>query len=290
MRFIHKVIISIVFSLLKRITSKETWESIYSLTLKKLDSNQEFWERQYNYALYKMNYGNGSDLTQSGELYVLKFIRNYYKSQKIVLFDVGANIGSYCSALQEIFSENREIYCFEPSIKTFEILKETTKTYKAVTNVNIGFSNETTVSELYSNYDGSVWASVYQRNLDLYDIKLDSIEKIQLDTIDNFCKTQAIEKIHFLKLDIEGHELNALKGAQECISNNVIDFIQFEFGYSNTDSKIFFRDFFNLLHEKYAIYRILIDGFYEMKEYKETHEIFITTNYFAIRKDLKITI
>ena len=45
-----------------------------------------------------------------------------------------------------------------------------------------------------------------------------------------------------------------------------------------------------LLHEKYSLYRILVDGFHEIKEYKETNEIFITTNYFAVRKELNIKI
>jgi hypothetical protein len=84
-------------------------------------------------------------------------------------------------------------------------------------------------------------------------------------------------------LDIEGHELNALKGAKEMINKNAIDFIQFEFGGCNIDSRTYFQDFFYLLKNKFKIYRILTDGLFEIVEYKETHEVFITVNYLAER-------
>ncbi len=35
---------------------------------------------------------------------------------------------------------------------------------------------------------------------------------------------------HFLKLDIEGHELAALQGAQKLLSRGAVDVIQFELG------------------------------------------------------------
>jgi hypothetical protein len=86
-----------------------------------------------------------------------------------------------------------------------------------------------------------------------------------------------------LKLDIEGHELNAIKGAKQMIADKKVDFIQFEFGGCNIDSRTYFQDFYYLLKDKYRIYRILRDGIFEIEQYKETSEIFITVNYLAER-------
>ena len=66
--------------------------------------------------------------------------------------------------------------------------------------------------------------------------------------------------------------------------NKKIDFIQFEFGGCNIDSRTYFQDFFYHLQDNYKIYRILEDNIYELQTYKETYEIFITVNYLAVIK------
>jgi hypothetical protein len=68
------------------------------------------------------------------------------------------------------------------------------------------------------------------------------------------------------------------------LKGNKIKFIQFEFGGTDIDARVFFRDFYFLLSPKYNIYRILKNGLYPIKVYKESEEIFITTNYLAILK------
>ena len=78
--------------------------------------------------------------------------------------------------------------------------------------------------------------------------------------------------------------MNALQGAIELINNKKIDYIQFEFGGTNIDSKTYFRDFYYLLNSNYKIYRILKDGLFEISTYKETYEIFSAINYLAIKK------
>jgi hypothetical protein len=106
-----------------------------------------------------------------------------------------------------------------------------------------------------------------------------------LTTIDNYCLNNDIEKIYFLKLDVEGHELKVLQGASKMIFDKKIDFIQFEFGGCNIDSKTYFRDFYYLLKDDFNIYRIVENGLFAIKAYKEEYEIFRTINYLAERKD-----
>ena len=68
------------------------------------------------------------------------------------------------------------------------------------------------------------------------------------------------------------------------ISDKKINFIQFEFGGCNIDSRTYFQDFFYLLNDNYTIYRDLKNGLFEMPVYKETYEIFITINFLAVAK------
>lgn len=246
---------------------------------------QKLYETLFQLSLTGMNYGNGGDFKESGELNVLKLIKEKIAKEKVVtLFDVGGNVGNYSRALCDFFERDKTtIHSFEPSKKTFEKFIKNTEGLSNIIPNNFGFSDTESSLELYTNHEASGLASVYQRNLVHFGISMDKTETIQLSTIDNYCQKNKISKIHFLKLDIEGHELNALKGAKQMIGDKKIDFIQFEFGGCNIDSRTYFQDFYYLLKDKYRIYRILRDGIIEIEQYKETSEIFITVNYLAER-------
>jgi hypothetical protein len=103
-------------------------------------------------------------------------------------------------------------------------------------------------------------------------------------TLDEYCREKNISRIDFLKLDVEGHELKALAGAKEMLSAGKIDRIQFEFGGCDIDSRSFFQDFFYLLQNRYDIFRILKNGLRPIKKYEETEEIFLTTNFLAVKR------
>lgn len=246
---------------------------------------QGIFEFLFNISLKGLNYGNGGDFKSSGELNVLNFVKEQFKSEKLItIFDVGGNDGCYSKTLSDFFSTKAIIHSFEPSKKTYEMFLEYTKNIPNIIPNNFGFSDVENYQILYTNEDGSGLASIYERKLDHFGISLDKKEEIKLSTIDAYCKKNGINRIHFLKLDIEGHELNALKGAAQMINETQIDIIQFEFGGCNIDSRTYFQDFYYLLKDSYKIYRILKDGLFEMPTYKETYEIFTIINYLAVKR------
>jgi len=76
-------------------------------------------------------------------------------------------------------------------------------------------------------------------------------------------------------------------GAIELIKNNKIDVIHFEFNEMNVYSRVFFRDFHELL-VNYNFYRMLPDGLVFLGDYNPIYqEIFAYQNIVVIRKDLK---
>jgi FkbM family methyltransferase len=248
-------------------------------------SMQRFYEALYHVSLAGMNYGNGADYEKSGELFVLNYIRQKLKEEKnIIIFDVGGNIGNYSSTLSAVFPGDTRIHAFEPSRKTFEKFINTTAGIGNIVPNNVGLSDVESESVLYSDNEASGLASIYQRHLPHFNISMDQREDIRLCTLDAYCEKNKIDRIHFLKLDIEGHELNALNGAKRMLNNNSIDFIQFEFGGCNIDSGTYFQNFFYLLKDKYRIYRVVRDGLVEIPFYRETNEIFTTINYLAEKR------
>lgn len=244
---------------------------------------QFFFKLLFKFSLKGLNYGRGANFRTSGELFVLNFVKNKFKkNNEIVIFDVGGNIGNYSKELVNVFNENATIHAFEPSKFTFIEFTNTTKKFKNIKANNFGLSDSENNQTLYSNYDGSSLASIYKRKLDHFEIEMDKSEDIKLSTIDIYCESNNIYRINFLKLDIEGHELKALQGAEKMLSNKKIDIIQFEFGGCNIDSRTYFKDFYYLFKDNYKIYRILSNGLLELPKYKETYEIFTTVNYLAV--------
>jgi len=54
--------------------------------------------------------------------------------------------------------------------------------------------------------------------------------KMNIQTLDSFCKEYGIKHINYLKIDTEGYDLNVLKGADRLYSNKAVDFIEVEAG------------------------------------------------------------
>ncbi len=237
---------------------------------------QGLYSKLYHLGLYGMNYGVSGDINTNGEMVLLRNLKARIASPKPVLFDVGANVGEYSNLLGDVFP-GAKIYAFEPSTPTWEVLKSKL-THPNIEAVNLGLSNAVEQLKLYRDKELSSMASVYPRQLG--DTTLKNYEMISLTTLDQFCEERGISFIDFLKIDVEGHELKVFEGATRMLAQRAIRFIQFEFGGTNIDSKVFLRDFVNILSPNYRLYRLVTDGVYPVT-YGETMEIFTYTNYFA---------
>ena len=95
----------------------------------------------------------------------------------------------------------------------------------------------------------------------------------------NFCNENNITRIHFLKLDIGGHEIAALNGAKKMIENKNIDFIQFEFGNGSLQASTTFCDFWDAFHNSYNFYLILNNGLLPVDRYGLDWENYHTANF-----------
>jgi len=250
---------------------------------------QPFWERMHLLALQGMNICVGDGSIDSGELWVLEYInKRLPRDTPVVVFDVGANTGLYSTEIVQRFAANLRLYAFEPSRETYRSLAQRMSAYQNVECFNFGFGDREEATTLYTWAGMPGLSSVYDRfhfqNNGLHgEHAHKSEETVRLTTIDDFCVERNIERIALLKLDVEGHELNILRGAADLIHSNGIDFVQFEFGGSNVDSRTFLHDFVDLLSPGYRLYRILKDGLALIEPYNERNEIFLYSNYLAVR-------
>lgn len=243
----------------------------------------DMWYEVYKTALKGMNIGTGG-YGSSGELNILRQLKKSGKKIEVI-FDVGANIGGYTNVLLSIFPK-AQIHCFEPAKETFRTLSKNIVEPNVTLN-NIGISDENANRTLYFDKENSGLASLYNRQLDYLGLEFSKREQIELMTLDKYCQNHGIDRIDFLKMDIEGNEHKALLGASGLLKRKKIGVIQIETGGTNMDSRTYFRDYWNLLHADFDVFRVLQDGVKKIEKYEEELECFITTNWLFIKNSVE---
>jgi FkbM family methyltransferase len=242
---------------------------------------QPVWRRLHRLALHRMNYGRGVLTNDSGEEWVLRYLRRRHEPiRPFVAFDAGANTGAYTELVLAVFGDMAQVYCFEPNEATFALLKSKYRAAGCVRCYDVGLSDKEETLPLYSDGQRSFLASHYRRP----GMSMAPAAQVRCTTVDRFCETEGVGTIDLLKMDVEGHELQVLRGASGMIESGRIGHIQFEFGDCNINSRTFFRDFFELLTPRYRIHRIVRRGLAPIDRYDEACEIFKGTNYLAARR------
>ena len=255
---------------------------------------QRLWGRLHTLSVYAMNYGGGALIETSGEVWVLsELVRPACAGvTKPVVFDVGANVGDY-SALVHSFIPSAQIYAFEPAAPVYKQLSAKLSALGNGSNFeafNFGFSDEEKTVDLYSytveGQECSLVSSIDQRlPTQVLQVEVSDTERIHVRTLDSFCESEDIQRIDFLKLDVEGHEVAVLRGARAMLDRGAISMIQFEFGPANIYSRTYFYNFWSMLSGRYDLFRIVPGGVVPITHYGEHLEVFLTTNYFARKKE-----
>lgn len=236
---------------------------------------QPFYKKLHWLSLRAMNYGAANNPRYSGELWLLKHLHQR-ENEPFVIFDVGANMGQYANLANKVFSGSATFYSFEPSLKTYAHLERAMRGHENIHTFNTALGSERGTATIYFEYSGSVQASLHPSG------RPEKSEEIEVQCLDDFCEQRNIERIHLLKIDVEGHEWHVLKGGQKMLDHGRIDCIQFEFGNSQVQSRHFLSHFIHLL-KNYRVYRLVQNGLVEIND-DPINEIFQTSNYVAMMR------
>lgn len=230
--------------------------------------------------------GYGADVNSSGESSVLFKLLSLRPSQKLCVFDVGANKGQFLRAALAILKTPRpDFHVFEPSAYTYRLLSESVGGIDSVTLNNVALGKEAGIRKLFYDLPGSGIASLTKRHLDHFGRSMDICEDVKVETLDQYCEVCSIEKIDLLKLDVEGHELDVLLGSTRMFRAGAISMVTVEVGGANIDTRTFVRDLFDFFStHQMSIARITPSGYWhKCPYYKEVYEQFRTTNFVCYR-------
>ena len=130
-----------------------------------------------------------------------------------VVIDAGAWIGDF-SAFAAY--KGTVVYAFEPTINTYNLLCNTAKLNEGLSGKIIPV--QAGLSDSYANvkFCNSKTNSGANR-IAFDDASTENSETVQLFTLDEFIEQNNIEKVDFIKADIEGNERNLLQGARNTI-------------------------------------------------------------------------
>lgn len=175
-----------------------------------------------------------------------------------------------------------EIHLFEPTLACFDILQKKFAHFDEVVLNKKAVSNNFETVEIFYDEQKSGLASLYKRNLNAYSIQMNQSELIDTIRLDTYINEKKIKHIHFLKVDIEGHETKALEGVGVHLNGDFIDFLQFEYGGANLDSHTNLMEIYDFLEKAgFVLAKVMPKGL-DIRPYKPWMDNFQYANYVAI--------
>lgn len=131
--------------------------------------------------------------------------------------DIGANIGLMTLHAAKITGKSGKVLSFEPLSSTYNILNKNIilNNFQNIKAINIAIGSTNGIVDIFENIAvcrGA--ASLIKSNNTKYHHKVD------IKRIDNYLKEQNIKNINCIKVDVEGWEIEVLKGATNILSDH----------------------------------------------------------------------
>jgi len=163
----------------------------------------------WNFLFYHLNFF----MKKRTDAFETEFVSKEIKKGDIIL-DIGANMGYYTSVFAKLAGEEGKVYAFEPDPDNFAILKKNIK--------KRGFKNVVLIQKAVSDKTGKMklfLSEFHKGDHRIYDPG-DNRKTIEIDTIrlDDYFKEYK-GKIDFIKMDVQGVEVQVLRGMPLLLQN-----------------------------------------------------------------------
>jgi len=194
-------------------------------------------------------------------------------------FDIGSNKGEWTSyILNNDKNVHTEFHLYEPGIVAYNISSDRFKNIPKVSVYKKAISDTSGSLKFYEQENAGELSSAVEKWAEGPVIT----HEVEATTIDSEIARLNINYLDYAKIDTEGFDLKALKGAISSIKNNRIGFIQFEYNrvWMMTGSTLL--DAYQLLEEHgYNIFLLKPDGLYTY-DVRKNGEFYAFSNFLAV--------
>lgn len=153
-------------------------------------------------------------LFRPGNLGIKREIQRLLVTDSPVIIEAGAHIGTDTIEMNKIWPSGI-IHAFEPIPTIYNKLVRNIEGRKNIFTHPLALSNQTGSAEIFVSSGGSDGSSSLlapqEHTTEHPNVKFENKIKINTITIDEWASINKIERVDFLWLDMQGHELTALK-------------------------------------------------------------------------------
>jgi FkbM family methyltransferase len=131
----------------------------------------------------------------------------------MLIADIGANAGYFTLLFARLTGDSGKVYAFEPDPEAYtRLIKDIQiNNFKNIKALPVAISDKTGSLTFYLNKISGL-SSFHHKEKNSQILLVDTI------TLDDWCSSEQIS-LDIIKMDIEGHELNALKGMKYILEN-----------------------------------------------------------------------
>lgn len=194
-----------------------------------------------------------------------KILKEIIKSEKPIIFDVGANIGQSLKQFKKLWPFS-ELHCFEPQERVWNELNNSASQFKNDVFINkFALGEENNNSKVFYNHkeftglSGCLKVNLNSNDsISLMEAKKNNEiktyrEKFNIETVikmsrgDQYMNSKDIKNINLLKIDVQGYEPQVISGFDNRIRNIEVILTELNF-YDFYEKSLSFYDI-----EKYLI-------------------------------------
>jgi len=209
-----------------------------------------------------------------------------------VVFDVGAHIGLHSVFASRLVGPGGKVYAFEPVPDIYWMLRETLVLNRC--------ENIIPLQKAICDRVGTVAMNLFEPNYSEWNtighptyvtpekqqVSSHTTIRVPSDTLDHFVTNDAIDRIDFLKVDVEGFEKFVFEGAKHLFEEQRIRCISFEISKTPLEGAgVKPREVFKLLESyRYFVYRFDLETCAFLGPIHDSNEYW--ANYFSSWQDL----
>ena len=152
---------------------------------------------------------------QIPEEYEVEVVK-YFLPEVKGFIDIGCNTGLYCCVAASLCPENGVVHAFDPQKECIDTLKQTislNRWDKRLYAHNYGIGEKRSKLQLQLSGTGSTF------NLDFNSDSSLPHREVEVISLDEWIQDNPLDNVDFIKVDVEGYELDVLKGSEATIKS-----------------------------------------------------------------------